>query len=312
MNIPPKEVMINVAGKKCIVNVRGCILNDGTNQTTDEVILTPVTEIVPSSMIKAVPVHGLNAISRFATQSIIKDHGHITCTKTTQSILKPLHPPPMIPMQFKKILPKKSRKLNGQHTLLRKSVNGNTDTSATVSLMVATPSGANLSTVTHANRSVVYRKPVTTKGTAPNESNEQNIVNLTENNNSSNDNHINNLQIINDQPDITVNSAVCTSASGDLLSAAIVDKSTNPNELVIATKFQLSQPVKQQLVKQYQILNTTTGNQYYPHVKKNLQKFSEWVSNTNVIQFTHIVELPCSCFSLSHSLFVLITREIRP
>lgn len=310
MNITQKEMMVNVLGRDCVLNVaEAFIVSDGINNETavnsDDVILSPVNMSIASTQTKVVPVHGLNAISRFAEQTFNKEHAQITYTRTLQSsksILKPNYPPPLIPLKFQTIL-KKVQQKNPQESLLRKAVENVTD--KTVSLMLTAPSGVNSTTVTHhANRSLFYRKPVTTKDTALN-GNEFNIIDLTETNSNSEQLQLNQSTEAHENT-ITVNSEVCNKIESPLLAAIVEPNTTNTSELIIEpATFQLSQPFKQQLQKQYQILSTNTVNQHFSHVKDNLLEFSEWVSNKCHSFFTHIV--------VSNMLFyfVLISREIR-
>lgn len=309
MNIGQKELMVNVLGKDGVLNVAVIVNDDNTNNKTtvnsDDVILSPVNMSIASTKQKVVPVHGLNAISRFAEQSFNKDHAQITYTRTIQSsksILKTIHPPPLIPLQFQTMKKKFQQQIHPQ-SLLRKAVENDTD--KTVSLMLPAPSGVNSSTVTHhANRSLFYRKPVTTKDTATN-GNEFNIIDLTETNSNSEQLQSNQLTEIDEKP-IAVNSEVCDKIESPLLAAIVEPNTRNTSELVIEpTTFNLSQPFKQQLQKQYQILSTNTVNQHFPHVKDNLHQFSEWVSNKCHYIFKHN--------NVSNMLFyfVLISREIR-
>lgn len=292
MNVAEREEMPNVLDEACIVSSSQEMhpLNSDNNKVAiviEDVMLSPVNTSVTSTLTK-VPVHGLNAISRFAEQSINRDHTKFTYSRTvksTTSLLRTLHLPTLVPAPSLAFIPGNKLPMPKiSQSLLRKShVN---DTEATVSSMLAAPSGANSSTVTHANRSLVYRKPVTTKDTAPiKNSNELNIIDLTENS-STCDEKINNSPDDSNKSIVVVQSEECVT-SGDSLLAAIGEPfSKNSNELVIGTSFQLPRPLKQHFEQQYKILTTKTGNQQYPHVKEI------WVSN-KCHNCTHIVMIFC-------------------
>lgn len=278
------------AKKNCRVNIVGSaatvsLLKNKRIKTavcSDAIILEPISSSQSAQIghaNKIEQVNGLTAISRFANQSIDKDHNPVTYSRvaSAQSYM------PIISKVDTLNLPKNQLSIQMRHgeLLQQKSVENNTKANV---LMAAptTPSVADSTTANHhANRSLVYGKSVSSKYTAPIKiSNEIKIINLPWTDSGSARNFINSTT------DSCEANAVALKQTVGLISiepirAPLVEAQTkNPNEPVSNTTFILSRSDKQLLEEQYNLLNTKSGNNKYPHVKQVLQEYTEWVSIT--------------------------------
>lgn len=224
-----------------------------------------------------VVVQGLNTIGPFKELTISKIPSE---TVSNQSLLlrsNPLGPPPLIPLQFQTYARKNTQSLeikSGQKLFVRKSIQ--TATNTNISLLMATPSATNSLTVnnSHANRSLVYRKPVTTKDTAPsNNCNEAiHCIDLTETD-----------PITNDKPNHCLANCVDDGKSETIVQStdslvAAHFGTVVKNEPVHVTNFEISTTYKQYLQNQYINRTTSIGNSQFPHIKDAVDNIVEWVS----------------------------------
>lgn len=278
MNLPEK--LQEQTNKKCIISIAGStatvsLLKKEPMKSvvrSDNIILEPISS--SNALIghanKIEQVHGLTAISRFANQSIDKDHNSMAYSRVV----------PIITKLDTGNLPKNQLPIQMRHVELLQQNSVENDTKANVLMATpTTPSVADLTTVNHANRSLVYGKSVSTKCTAPiRSSNEIKIINLPWSKSSCQRNFINSTTDGSEGNAIASKNTVGLISIEPIRAPLVEPQTTNPNEPVSNTTFILSRSHKQLLEEQYSILNTKSGINKYPHVQEVLQEFTEWVS----------------------------------
>lgn len=303
MSATGEELTINVEGKECIVNMLSSTspekrmilsLTSDTKKRLitgrDDVISSPAS---PSTIILN-KLHGKNTISKMTEQTYVNDRSKMVRTVSNTALLRSLNPPPLIPFQFQTHPMKNPSTVRKSKLFLRTSVES--DTKKTISIMTTATSASNLSTVisNHANRSGIYRKPVTTKATASiGNCIQSNTIDLTASNSASTNNQYP-CDSTTDKANIRYQLEQREERGQDnsFTVSTVATESRASNEWLNVNGLLLPTSIKQQLELQYKKLNTITGNDHFPHVKRALQAFSEWVSNK------------CQLKKHSHVLFV--------
>lgn len=217
-----------------------------------------------------------------------------------ESLLRPMMPPPVISPQFKIKKPRKSvHGIRAGESLLQKAVE--TECKPNFLQSTATPSGTISTTDNHANRSLVYRKPVSTKDTAPCENSteiEYLLDTIDTNSSHTDDDDILEPTVLTDNVLVSDTNLSGSSFSiGELTIEPVLYVPECDSSLTkdsgIGTSIQLSRSEKQRLRHQHKILNEQSAAQY-TQIKKTLQQYtSEWVSCVKCQKL-----LPAFCFPL--------------
>lgn len=280
MNVDEQKVPIStLAGQSLLRPLTKSRIINVYNENNTKIAYKLDTQIVPAHNEfppAEVAIQNVSTIGPFKELTISKIPSEVACNSSLLLRPSPLSPPPLIPLQFQTIAGKSSESLeikSGHKLLIRKSVQ--TATNTNISLVTSAPSAMNSLTVnnSHANRTLVYRKPVTTKDTAPsNNCNE--IV------------HYIDLTEANAKPSEKTNN--CAANQVDDGQSTTIIKSSNSllaanfgtvvnNERV--TDFKISTNHKQYLRRQYINRTTSIGHSQFPHVKDALHSIVGWVSN---------------------------------
>lgn len=166
---PSIERNSNYVGKKAQISL---LKYNNTNRSS--ILSNCIQKAMPNSSTSSMfqtqneSVYTLQPIRTPTIESQPIINSSMICNKTLppgKSLLKVLSPSPKIPIQFQ-LATAKLAKI--QHTKSQKSVElDELNTKKIASILTPTPSGTNLTTVNHANRSLVYPEPVSTKGIAP-------------------------------------------------------------------------------------------------------------------------------------------------
>lgn len=220
---------------------------------------------------KFLQICGLNKTVEIANQSKSKHFVQNINSKAQFRLIKPLDPPPKIPIQFQ-AAPKISVATQISHQTFRehrKAVEN--DTNPICSVRVAAPSATDLLTINHANRSLVYREPVSTKDTAPtkNSNNPSNFIPL-----------VPELSRIYSQKPSTIQQTATTTdkirvtfGTDTVLGPAITNWDTQKHT-EHSTKFILTNEQKELLVKKHSIANKTLGQTHLHGICTQLQQGS--------------------------------------
>lgn len=278
MNLPNnKPILLHLSHKDRKI----ILLNKSDDDNKGDVNSSPVmtTANAPTIAGNIVSIESLRA-SQFSELTINKIPSKLSqnCwpNNNVYSLLKPLTLNQNV-NQIRSMVPTHKnvdhfQMVNGSISLLKSS---QTAVQTSIPLVSAAPSAIDLLTVNnnHANRSLVYREPVTTKDTAPSENCNAatSFVDLT--NLESADKPDNSRSEVANDTESSVNLN-----SEELLLAANVGAAAK-NDTLNVTDIKLFTTEKQILQRTYKSRTTTIGYNHIPHIEDVWQEVIELVSN---------------------------------